>query len=59
MDIIEAKKNLQALHDDKDKILGLNHLNSTQAFRFECAKRVRQIDGHIETIKQNINRYGK
>ncbi|MHA3062522.1 hypothetical protein [Acinetobacter sp. ANC 4641] len=59
MDIIEAKKNLQALHDDKNKILGLNHLNSTTAFKFECDKRVRQIDGHIETIKQNIKRYGK
>lgn len=58
MDIIEAKKNLQALHDDKDKILSLNHLNSTQAFRFECDKRVRQIDGNIEAIKQNIKRYG-
>ena len=58
MDIIEAKQNLKKLHDDKDKILSLNHLNSTQAFRFECAKRVRQIDENIETIKQNIKRYG-
>ncbi|MHA3082142.1 hypothetical protein ACX1NX_02950 [Acinetobacter sp. ANC 5383] len=58
MDIIEAKKNLQALHDDKDKILSLNHLNSPQAFKFECDKRVRQIDGHIEAIKQNLKRYG-
>ena len=58
MDIIEAKSNLRKLHDDKDKILSLNHLNSTQAFRFECDKRVRQIDGNIETIKQNIKRYG-
>lgn len=58
MDIIEAKQNLKKLHEDKDKILSLNHLNSTQAFRFECDKRVRQIDGNIETIKQNIKRYG-
>ncbi|MHA3051139.1 hypothetical protein [Acinetobacter sp. ANC 4640] len=58
MDIIEAKQNLKKLHDDKDKILSLNHLNSTQAFRFECDKRVRQIDGNIEAIKQNIKRYG-
>lgn len=59
MDIIEAKQNLKKLHEDKDKILSLNHLNSTQAFRFECDKRVRQIDGNIETIRQNIKRYGK
>jgi hypothetical protein len=58
MDIIEAKQNLKKLHEDKDKILSLNHLNSTMAFRFECDKRVRQIDGNIETIKQNIKRYG-
>ena len=58
MDIIEAKQNLKKLHEDKDKILSLNHLNSTQAFRFECDKRVRQIDGNIETIRQNIKRYG-
>lgn len=51
MDIIEAKQNLKKLHEDKEKILGLNHLNSTMAFRFECDKRVRQIDGNIETIK--------
>lgn len=59
MDIIEAKQNLKKLHEDKDKILSLNHLNSTQAFRFECDKRVRQIDGNIEVIKQNIKRYGR
>lgn len=59
MDIIEAKSNLKKLHDDKDKILGLNHLNSTTAFKFECDKRVRQIDGHIEAIKQNLKRYGR
>jgi len=58
MDIIEAKQNLKKLHEDKDKILSLNHLNSTQAFRFECDRRVRQIDGNIETIRQNIKRYG-
>ena len=58
MDIIEAKQNLKKLHEDKEKILSLNHLNSTQAFRFKCDKRVRQIDGNIETIKQNIKRYG-
>lgn len=58
MDIIEAKQNLKKLHEDKDKILSLNHLNSTQAFRFECDKRIRQIDGNIETIRQNIKRYG-
>ena len=58
MDIIEAKQNLKKLHEDKEKILGLNHLNSTMAFRFECDKRIRQIDGNIETIKQNIKRYG-
>ena len=58
MDIIEAKQNLKKLHEDKEKILSLNHLNSTQAFRFECDKRVRQIDGNIETIRQNIKRYG-
>jgi hypothetical protein len=58
MDIIEAKQNLKKLHEDKEKILSLNHLNSTQAFRFECDKRVRQIDGNIETIRQNIKRHG-
>lgn len=41
MDIIEAKQNLKKLHEDKDKILSLNHLNSTTAFKFECDKRVR------------------
>ena len=58
MDIIEAKQNLKNLHEDKEKILSLHHLNSTMSFKFDCAKRVRQIDGNIETIKQNIKRYG-
>lgn len=58
MNIIEAKQNLKKLHEDKDKILSLNHLNSTQAFRFECDKRIRQIDGNIGIIRQNIKRYG-
>lgn len=58
MGIIEAKQNLNKLREDKDKILSLNHLNSTMAFKFECAKRIRQIDGNIEVIRQNIKRYG-
>ena len=59
MNVIEAKKNLKMLHDDKDKIQGPNHLNSTQAFKFECDKRVRQIDHNIETLKENIKRHAR
>lgn len=59
MDIVEAKKNLQKLHEDKEKIISLNHLNSTVAFKFECDKRVRQIDHNIETLKENIKRHAR
>ncbi len=59
MDILEAKKNLKKLHEDKEKIESLNHLNAPIAFKFECDWRIRQIDGNIETIKQNIKRYGR
>ena len=59
MDILEANKNLKLLHEDKDKISNLNHLNSTQAFKFECDKRVRQIEHNIETLKENIKRHAR
>jgi hypothetical protein len=59
MDIVEANKNLKLLHADKDKIESLNHLNSTQAFKFECDKRVRQIDRNIEVLKENIKRHAR
>ena len=59
MDILEANKNLRLLHEDRDKIESLNHLNSTQAFKLECQKRTRQIDENIKTLKENIKRHAR
>lgn len=54
MDILEANKNLKLLYEDRDKIESLDHLNSTQAFKFRCQKRTQQIGENIKTLKENI-----
>lgn len=59
MDIVEAKKNLDLLHQDKDKLESLNHLNSTFQFKQACQQRIHDIDVQISNIKQNIKRYAR
>lgn len=56
MDIVEAKKNLDLLHQDKDKLESLNHLNSTFQFKQACQQRIHDIDVQISNIMHNIKR---
>ena len=59
MDLIEAKKNLESLHQDKEKLQGLNHLNAKQQFKDYCARRIDDIEKDINSIKRDIKRYAK
>ena len=59
MDMIEAKKNLESLHQDKEKLQSLNHLNSTFQFKQACQHRVHDIDKQINNIQRNIKRYAR
>lgn len=59
MDLIEAKRNLESLHQDKEKLESLNHLNATQQFKEHCARRVNEIDKQINNIQHNIKRYAR
>ena len=54
MDKIEARKNLELLNQDKQKLQSLNHLNSTYAFKDACLCRIRQIDEQIKNIKSGL-----
>lgn len=55
MNKVEAQKNLKLLEQDKARILSLNHLNSTWAFKNQCELRVKQINGFINCIKKNLS----
>ncbi len=59
MDLIEAKKNLESLHQDKEKLESLNHLNATHQFKEDCKRRVHDIDKQIGNIQHNIKRYAR
>lgn len=59
MDLIEAKQNLEALHQDKQKLESLNHLNATQQFKDYCARRIHDIEKDINNIKRDIKRYAR
>ncbi len=59
MDLIEAKKNLEALHQDKEKLKSLNYLNSTFQFKQACRQRINNIDKQISNIQHSIKRYAK
>jgi len=59
MDLVEAKKNLESLHQDKEKLKSLNHLNSTFQFKQACQQRIHDIDKNINNIQQNIKRYAR
>ena len=59
MDLIEAKKNLESLHQDKEKLQSLNHLNSTFQFKQACRQRINDIDKQINNIQHSIKRYAR
>ena len=59
MDLIEAKKNLESLHQDKEKLQSLNHLNSTFQFKQACQQRIHDIDKQISNIQHSIKRYAR
>lgn len=59
MDLVEAKRNLDLLHQDKERLESLNHLNSTFQFKQACQQRIHDIDVQISNIKQNIKRYAR
>lgn len=59
MDLIEAKKNLESLHQDKEKLKSLNHLNAKQQFKNHCLRRIEDIDKDISEIQRNIKRYAR
>ena len=59
MDLVEAKKNLESLHQDKQKLESLNHLNAKQQFKDYCARRIDDIEKDINSIKRDIKRYAK
>lgn len=59
MDIVEAKRSLKSLRQDKENLEGLNHLNSTFQFKQACQQRIHDIDVHINNIQHNIKRYAR
>ncbi|MGQ4637310.1 hypothetical protein ACUIJ0_01060 [Acinetobacter junii] len=59
MDLVEAKRNLDLLHQDKEKLESLNHLNSTFQFKQACQQRINDIDKNINNIQRNIKRYAR
>lgn len=54
MDKTEAQKNLKLLEQDKARLLSLNHLNSTWAFKNQCELRVKQINGFIRNLELGL-----
>ncbi|MEJ5137742.1 MULTISPECIES: hypothetical protein [Acinetobacter] len=54
MDKTEAQKNLKLLEEDKARLLSLNHLNSTWAFKNQCEMRVKQINGFIRNLEESL-----
>ena len=59
MDLIEAKRNLDLLHQDKEKLKSLNHLNSTFQFKQACRQRINDIDKQINNIQRNIKSHAR
>lgn len=55
MDKTEAQKNLKLLEEDKARLLSLNHLNSTWAFKNQCELRVKQINEYVKNIELGLN----
>lgn len=55
MDKTEAQKNLKLLEQDKARLLSLNHLNSTWAFKNQCEMRVKQINECVKNIELGLN----
>ena len=54
MNRVEAQKNLKLLEQDKARLLSLNHLNSTWAFKNQCEMRVKQINEFISNIELGL-----
>ncbi|MNC10405.1 hypothetical protein D3C75_580460 [compost metagenome] len=54
MNRVEAQKNLKLLEQDKARLLSLNHLNSTWAFKNQCEMRVKQISEFINNIETGL-----
>jgi hypothetical protein len=54
MDRTEAQKNLKLLEEDKARLLSLNHLNSTWAFKNQCEMRVKEINGFIRNLEVGL-----
>ena len=54
MDLVEAKRDLDLLHQDKEKLQGPNHLNSTFQFKQACQQRIHDIDENINNIQHSI-----
>lgn len=55
MDQIEAVKNKKLLEEDQARLLSLNHLNSTYAFKSACETRLRQINEFIKNLEGGLN----
>lgn len=55
MNKLKAKKNLKLLEEDKARLLSLNHLNSTWAFKNQCELRVKQINEYVKNIEGGLN----
>ena len=51
--------NLDLLHQDKEKLEKLNHLNSTFQFKQACRQRINDIDKQISNIQHSIKRYAR
>ncbi|MFW1996755.1 hypothetical protein ACG904_17665 [Acinetobacter guillouiae] len=54
MNRVEAQKNLKLLEQDKARLLSLNHLNSTWAFKNQCEMRVKQINEYIRNLEKGL-----
>lgn len=54
MNRVEAQKNLILLEQDKARLLSLNHLNSTWAFKNQCELRVKQINECIRNLEESL-----
>ena len=54
MNRVEAQKNLKLLEEDKARLLSLNHLNSTWAFKNQCEMRVKQISEYIRNLEKGL-----
>ena len=52
-------KEVDLLHQDKQKLESLNHPNSTFQFRQACQQRIHDIDKNINNIQHSIKRYAR